>query len=337
MTPRTVRVLIVGEDEESCWLLRLALQQDSRLSVSGHAKSGRELSTLLSELSPHVAVLDMDSLSREMVAAISLARLSGIKSGFVGLTDSGIVDEHLLTQLGALVRKDTPLEELASVLFEHGVRRAEQAASSPSTTPLSVGRDALLPDASQNPAPEEADSLLSLYINDMERSHRELQERVNLVEFWLQGVEIDGQTPTPHSPDTAHGGFHGEGEGASSYTLSVDAFFNAQHRVSIGGVEGPLHPHSWRVNVKLRQDALGSDHFLLGFAEARQLLRGETTWLDGNILNNLPQFSAIPPTTENVAALLFRNIKAALKATPIAVDSVTLWETPTNSVVYSEN
>ncbi len=346
MIPGTVRVLIVGQDEEGCWLLRLALQQDARLLVGGHAKSGRELTTLLVELSPEVAVLDLDSLGQDMVSSISMARLLGIKTRFVGLASADCDNTRLLSQLDRLLWKDAPLQELTTALYEVVVGQMEAAAVWPRSSPQSGHQDSAQPSPRQNLAqpstlqsqsPEESDSLLSLYIEDMERSRSELEERVRLIEFWLQDVEINGRALTQRDVAPMPTRVGGEGGSGRSYTLSVDAFFNAQHRVTVGGVEGPLHSHSWRVNVKLRQEALGEDHFLLGFAEAKGLLRGETSWFDGKILNDLPQFSAIPPTTENVAATLYKNIKAALRERPIEIDSVTLWETPTNSVVYSEN
>lgn len=120
-----------------------------------------------------------------------------------------------------------------------------------------------------------------------------------------------------------------------AYTLALDAFFNAQHWVTVNNSPGALHPHSWRVQVRLEAPSLGRDHLLVGFAEAKQLLRGELGRLDGTVLNNLPDYENVQPTTENVAATIYNNLSAALTDQAVNVQSVTVWESPTNSVTYT--
>jgi 6-pyruvoyl-tetrahydropterin synthase len=124
---------------------------------------------------------------------------------------------------------------------------------------------------------------------------------------------------------------------ALTYSISVDSFFNARHQVTINGSKGPLHAHSWRVRLKLRQTSDIGAHALFGFAEAKRLLNDQITPYDGKVLNNLPQFSSVPPTTENLAAILFVSVKVAASDLRIIIDSITVWESPTISVTCSES
>lgn len=122
---------------------------------------------------------------------------------------------------------------------------------------------------------------------------------------------------------------------ALRYFISVDGFFNARHQVTINGTEGPLHAHSWRVSLKLRPRSLVEDQPSFGFAEARRLLNDQINPYDGKVLNYLPQFSSIPPTTENIAAVLFAGLRSAAEGLKIVLDSVTVWESPTISVTVT--
>ena len=57
---------------------------------------------------------------------------------------------------------------------------------------------------------------------------------------------------------------------------------------------------------------------------------------DNTVLNQIPPFTEIQPTSENVAAVIYHDLVQALAGHPVAVRSVCVWETPTNYVVYSE-
>lgn len=306
--PETIGILIAGDDETACWLLRLVLQEDPRLAVVGYAPTGREIASLLLDLSPHMLLLDLDAPGEDTLSSIKTVKPLELRPAFVGLASEASLDHELASEMDFLLPKGGPLEQLPAILFEMGSREDHPAHS--------LGE--------QNDQPTgQYEQLISLYVGDLQRSQRDLEEKLKLIEFWMQ--RDMGGTPEE------------VGSGGSSYLLSVDGFFNAQHQVTVSGIEGELHPHSWRVSVKLRQQSLGEDHLLLGFADAKKILRGEISWFEGKVLNHLPQFSEIPPTTENMAALLFKNLRVTLRGKNVALESVRVWETPTNSVAYSES
>lgn len=122
------------------------------------------------------------------------------------------------------------------------------------------------------------------------------------------------------------------------YTLGMETFFNARHFVVIEGRAGPVHAHSFRVTVKIRQSIQAGKAYGLGFGEVRALVQSETTRFNDKLLNQMPPFNAeddLQPTTENLAAVLYQRIQQKLPA-GMRPDSVTVWESPTNYVTYAE-
>lgn len=122
------------------------------------------------------------------------------------------------------------------------------------------------------------------------------------------------------------------------YVLGLEAFFNARHFVVMDGRTGPVHSHSFRVTVKIRQAIQPGQAYGLGFGEVRELVQGETNQLNDKLLNQLPPFNSgadIQPTTENLAAVLYQRVCQKLPAN-MSLDSITVWESPTNYVTYLE-
>jgi 6-pyruvoyltetrahydropterin/6-carboxytetrahydropterin synthase len=123
----------------------------------------------------------------------------------------------------------------------------------------------------------------------------------------------------------------------AAYQLGVDVFFNARHFVTSGDNPGPMHQHSWRVQVNVTGNYLNENGMLIGFAEAKQAAQAEATRLNGVILNEIEAFSQMQPTTENVARVLYREIKISLGSLPIRLASVCVWESPTSHIIYKGN
>jgi len=120
-----------------------------------------------------------------------------------------------------------------------------------------------------------------------------------------------------------------------SYTLRLSSFLNAKHRVTFAE-SGPIHGHSWRLEVNLRvvlQD--GPAAAPVEFAGLEQLIRGILRPYEGQFLNDLPPFSDIVPSTENIARFLYGAIGESLAETRVRVLDVTLWEAPTKGVTMA--
>jgi 6-pyruvoyltetrahydropterin/6-carboxytetrahydropterin synthase len=121
------------------------------------------------------------------------------------------------------------------------------------------------------------------------------------------------------------------------YELGVDLFFNASHRVRTNGQPGPTHPHSWRVQARFSGDATNKNGILVGFAEAKEIVQQRVSRFNGQLLNDIKPFDEVQPTSENLASILYNDIKSKLEPLPLKLHSVSIWESPTNFVTYSEN
>jgi 6-pyruvoyltetrahydropterin/6-carboxytetrahydropterin synthase len=135
--------------------------------------------------------------------------------------------------------------------------------------------------------------------------------------------------PAPFVPPPTHNG--------GALTVDIDVFFNARHFVVLDGHQGPVHPHSWRVQARI-SGSFGEEHtVLMPFAEAKRLVQEVVSKYNDVILNTTEPFDQVQPTTENIAATFYKEVKTALGALPVRLVSLSVWESPTNRVTYSEH
>ncbi len=110
------RVLLVGEDEDTCSLASVVLMQAAVFDVVGPVRSWVEMANLLLAHSPQVVLLDLDSPGRGVPAALKMARLLSPPSRFIGLAGDPKVDGALLVDLDAVLLKDAPIDHALAVL-----------------------------------------------------------------------------------------------------------------------------------------------------------------------------------------------------------------------------
>lgn len=120
------------------------------------------------------------------------------------------------------------------------------------------------------------------------------------------------------------------------FKLGADAFFGARHFVTMGGVQGPPHHHSFRVEALMDASAQDGDGVVMGFGEARAMLEGIILGFNESLLNTIEPFTTIQPTSENIAKVIFDRLKAELNSSDIRLTQVRVWESPTNSASYSD-
>lgn len=121
------------------------------------------------------------------------------------------------------------------------------------------------------------------------------------------------------------------------FRLKILTSFAAAHcLINYQGDCENLHGHNWRVEVTVRagelDDAgLGIDFKILK-AETNQLLKT----LDHKYLNELPPFSGLSPSSENIARFLYRELSNKLNTDNIKVETITVWESDFACASYSE-
>lgn len=164
------------------------------------------------------------------------------------------------------------------------------------------------------------------------RSLRTTSEGVELV-LAPKGMDLSGRQPSvqrderlsPRQTPPPQDG------GASRYEMGVDVFFNGRHQVEVGGVKGPVHMHSWRVQAVLE----GSAESAIGASEVRQIISSFVMPFNEKLLNKTPPFNHIMPTDHNIARVIYGHVKGELEGKGVRLKSIRLWESPTSYVEYS--
>ena len=125
------------------------------------------------------------------------------------------------------------------------------------------------------------------------------------------------------------------------YTLRVSTEFAAAH--VLRGYEGAcakIHGHNWKVEVFVTADALDPLGMALDFRTLTTMTEEVTGVLDHELLNEVPPFTEVNPTAENVAAYVFRALARKLadraEGRPVQLQRVVIHENDRLSVDYSE-
>jgi 6-pyruvoyltetrahydropterin/6-carboxytetrahydropterin synthase len=121
------------------------------------------------------------------------------------------------------------------------------------------------------------------------------------------------------------------------YTFSYTIFFTAYHQVMNNvGLYGEVHPHSYRLNLTVQAKATFLDNkIVLPYESIRETLNRISQAYEGKLLNHLPPFSIMQPTTENLTGVLWQQLEYLTKVKPFRVLEITLMESPTIGVTYS--
>jgi 6-pyruvoyltetrahydropterin/6-carboxytetrahydropterin synthase len=117
------------------------------------------------------------------------------------------------------------------------------------------------------------------------------------------------------------------------FEITTTRWFSAAHQLKLydGSIE-PLHGHNWRVKVTVGSVELDSIGVVMDFHELERALDAILAPLHNSHLNDTEAFARLNPSAENVA----RHIACALTLpTNVHLLSVAVWETDTNSAVYS--
>lgn len=119
------------------------------------------------------------------------------------------------------------------------------------------------------------------------------------------------------------------------YELQVEVSFDAAH--CLRDYQGPcarLHGHTYRVQVTLRGPELAPSGMLVDFRDVKRALGEIVERLDHRFLNEVPPFTDINPTAENLARHFHDELKRALGG---IVSKVTVWESPSSCASYWED
>ena len=120
------------------------------------------------------------------------------------------------------------------------------------------------------------------------------------------------------------------------YSIKVEGNFSSAH--NLRGYKGKcedLHGHNWKVEVTIASGYLDKIGLLVDFRKAKSMLKSVLNALDHKRIDNVPYFKKRNPTSEIVAEYIFSRYKSKIKP-PMALESVSVWETPGSCATYYE-
>ena len=120
------------------------------------------------------------------------------------------------------------------------------------------------------------------------------------------------------------------------YAIIIEKHFDAAHYLR--GYKGKceeMHGHRYRVVVKISADRLNDIGLAYDFSDLKRHLKDIIDRFDHICLNDVPPFDKINPSSENIAATIYDELKEKLAGDPVTLTSVEAWETPHQGVVYT--
>jgi 6-pyruvoyltetrahydropterin/6-carboxytetrahydropterin synthase len=120
------------------------------------------------------------------------------------------------------------------------------------------------------------------------------------------------------------------------YQISVEQHFDAAHYLR--GYRGKceaLHGHRYRVVLRVEAAELNDIGLAYDFVELKKHLSEVIGRFDHTCLNDVPPFTEINPSAENIAADIHKELKARLAGEPVTISSVEVWESPQTGVIYN--
>jgi hypothetical protein len=119
------------------------------------------------------------------------------------------------------------------------------------------------------------------------------------------------------------------------YQLSLSCFFNASHQVVMKDSLGQLHRHSYHLRVIGQADhRLGKDQVVVPYEALRTLMDHIARAYEDTVLNKLPPFKKLQPTTENLVGVIAQQLIILSEGLPIKIVEVNLMESPTQGITY---
>jgi 6-pyruvoyltetrahydropterin/6-carboxytetrahydropterin synthase len=119
------------------------------------------------------------------------------------------------------------------------------------------------------------------------------------------------------------------------YQVCIEEHFDAAH--FLRGYRGKceaLHGHRFRVVVRVNAPGVDEVGLAYDFAELKKHLRGILSRLDHTCLNEVAPFDSLNPSSENIAATVYNELRTALEGAPVSLAGVEVWESPQSGVIY---
>ena len=118
------------------------------------------------------------------------------------------------------------------------------------------------------------------------------------------------------------------------YQVSVEGHFDAAHFLrDYGGKCENVHGHRFKVVVNLKAAKLNKIGLAYDFVELKRHLGEVLSRFDHTSLNEVPPFDKINPSSENIAAEIYEQLKGRFSG-GVTLASIEVWESPESRVTY---
>ncbi len=117
------------------------------------------------------------------------------------------------------------------------------------------------------------------------------------------------------------------------YQLVVRSRFSAAHRlVDYPGACERIHGHNWTVTVTVAADDVDDHGMVVDLVTLKKHIDECVDLFDHRVINDVPPFDTVNPTSENIAKFLYDYVAARIN---VPVKSVAVSEVEDYSVIYS--
>ena len=119
------------------------------------------------------------------------------------------------------------------------------------------------------------------------------------------------------------------------YELAREMDFDAAH--ALRGYKGKceaLHGHRFKVVAVVKGKKLDEIGLAYDFTLLKKHLEEILAKYDHTNLNDVPPFTRINPSSENIAANIYKSLKKKLAGAPVSLDSIEVWESLQSRVIY---
>jgi len=122
------------------------------------------------------------------------------------------------------------------------------------------------------------------------------------------------------------------------YKMKIVTDFAAAHVLrGYPGACSRLHGHNWKVEVEVVASKLDAIGMGMDFKDIKGATKTVIDTMDHRHLNELPPFTEVNPTAENIAAFIYTSLASKINDERVNVRAVTIWETERACVTYSED
>ena len=119
------------------------------------------------------------------------------------------------------------------------------------------------------------------------------------------------------------------------YEVTIIKSFSSAHLLAqIGGKCEELHGHNFKVEVTVSAPDLKESGLLIDFRVVKKWLGEILDQMDHKYLNELPFFSGINPSAENIAKYICEEMEQKVKTSGVNVARVKIWESENAAVTY---